>query len=45
MVQPKMVYLSQPTELGTMYTKQEMEEIRSDEEKVKIGFVVLSVLL
>ena len=29
MVQPKMVYLSQPTELGTLYTKQELEEIRS----------------
>jgi len=28
MVQPKMVYLSQPTELGTLYTRQEMEEIR-----------------
>lgn len=29
MVQPKMVYLSQPTELGTLYTKKELEEIRS----------------
>ena len=29
MVQPKMVYLSQPTELGTLYTKQELTEIRS----------------
>ena len=29
MVQPKMVYISQPTELGTLYTKQELEEIRS----------------
>lgn len=28
MVQPKMVYLSQPTELGTLYTKKELEEIR-----------------
>lgn len=27
MVQPKMVYLSQPTELGTLYTGQELEEI------------------
>ena len=29
MVQPKMVYLSQPTELGTLYTRQELTEIRS----------------
>ena len=29
MVQPKMVYISQPTELGTLYTKQELEEIRN----------------
>ncbi|MBR4982710.1 MAG: aminotransferase class I/II-fold pyridoxal phosphate-dependent enzyme [Lachnospiraceae bacterium] len=29
MVQPKMVYLSQPTELGTLYTKKELEEIRT----------------
>ena len=29
MVQPKMVYVSQPTELGTLYTRQELEEIRS----------------
>ena len=28
MVQPKMVYISQPTELGTLYTKGELEEIR-----------------
>ena len=28
MVQPKMVYLSQPTELGTLYTRKELEEIR-----------------
>ena len=28
MVQPKMVYISQPTELGTLYTKRELEEIR-----------------
>ena len=28
MVQPKMVYISQPTELGTLYSKQELEEIR-----------------
>ncbi len=28
MVQPKMVYISQPTEWGTLYTKQELEEIR-----------------
>ena len=27
MVQPKMVYISQPTELGTLYTKKELEEI------------------
>lgn len=26
-VQPKMVYLSQPTELGTLYTKRELKEI------------------
>lgn len=26
-VQPKLVYLSQPTELGTLYTKQELAEI------------------
>ena len=29
MVQPKMVYISQPTELGTLYTRQELEAIRS----------------
>lgn len=29
MVQPKMVYISQPTELGTLYTRRELEEIRS----------------
>lgn len=28
-VQPKMVYISQPTELGTMYTKNELEQLRS----------------
>lgn len=28
MVIPKMVYLSQPTEIGTLYTKSELEEIR-----------------
>lgn len=28
MVQPKMVYISQPTELGTLYSKQELEELR-----------------
>ncbi len=27
MVQPKLVYLSQPTEIGTIYTRKEMEEI------------------
>lgn len=27
MVQPKMVYLSHPTELGTLYTRKELEEI------------------
>lgn len=27
MVQPKMVYISQPTELGTMYTLKELEEL------------------
>ena len=29
MVQPKMVYISQPTELGTLYTKQELMDLRS----------------
>ena len=29
MVQPKMVYISQPTELGTLYTKQELMELRN----------------
>lgn len=28
MVQPKMVYISQPTENGTIYSKQELEDIR-----------------
>ncbi len=28
MVIPKMVYLSEPTEIGTLYTKSELEEIR-----------------
>lgn len=28
-VQPKMVYLSNPTELGTIYTKRELQEIRT----------------
>lgn len=28
MVQPGMVYLSHPTEIGTLYTRQELEEIR-----------------
>ena len=27
MVQPKMVYISHPTELGTLYTKKELEEL------------------
>lgn len=29
MVQPKMVYISHPTELGTLYTKEELEALRS----------------
>ncbi len=29
LVTPKMVYLSHPTEIGTLYTKKELEEIRS----------------
>lgn len=29
MVQPGMVYLSQPTEVGTLYTRQELEDIRA----------------
>ena len=29
MVQPKMVYISQPTELGTLYSRQELEAIRN----------------
>ena len=29
MVQPKMVYISNPTELGTLYSLQELEDIRS----------------
>ena len=29
MVQPKMVYISQTTELGTYYTKQELEDIHA----------------
>lgn len=28
MVQPKMVYISHPTELGTLYTKQELTDLR-----------------
>lgn len=28
-VQPKMVYVSHPTELGTLYTRQELEELRA----------------
>ncbi len=28
MVQPKMVYISNPTELGTIYTRRELEELR-----------------
>lgn len=28
MVQPKMVYISHPTEFGTLYTKRELEELR-----------------
>ena len=28
MVEPKMVYLSQPTEIGTIYSRSELEEIR-----------------
>ena len=29
MVQPKMVYISQPTELGTLYTLSELEDLRA----------------
>ncbi len=29
MVQPKMVYISNPTELGTIYTRQELESLRA----------------
>ena len=28
MVKPKMVYISQPTELGTLYTREELEQLR-----------------
>ena len=28
MVQPKLVYISHPTELGTLYTKQELTDLR-----------------
>lgn len=34
MVQPKMVYISNPTELGTLYTKKELEEISNYCKKV-----------
>lgn len=39
-VQPKMVYLSQPTELGTLYTKQELEAIREVCEKQSLYLFV-----
>ena len=29
MVQPKLVYISHPTELGTLYTKQELMDLRN----------------
>ena len=33
MVQPKMVYISNPTEVGTLYTLEELEELCRDIEK------------
>lgn len=36
MVQPKMVYISNPTELGTIYSKKELEDIRRVCQKYKL---------
>ncbi len=39
-VQPKMVYISQPTEFGTTYTKQEMEDLSAVCKKLNLIFFV-----
>lgn len=38
MVQPKMVYISNPTECGTLYTKKELEDIRNICDKYNLYF-------
>lgn len=40
MVQPGMVYLSQPTEVGTLYTRQELEDIRAVCDKYSIPLYI-----
>lgn len=40
MVQPGMVYLSQPTEVGTLYTRQELEDIRAVCDKYAISLYI-----
>lgn len=40
MVQPGMVYLSQPTEVGTLYTRQELEDIRAVCDKYAIPLYI-----
>ena len=40
MVQPGMVYLSQPTEVGTLYTRQELEDIRRVCDKYSIPLYI-----
>lgn len=40
MVQPGMVYLSQPTEVGTLYTRQELENIRAVCDKYSIPLYI-----
>lgn len=40
MVQPGMVYLSQPTEVGTLYTRQELEDMRAVCDKYSIPLYI-----
>lgn len=40
MVQPGMVYLSQPTEVGTLYTRRELEDIRAVCDKYSIPLYI-----
>ena len=40
MVQPGMVYLSQPTEVGTLYTRRELEDIRAVCDKYAIPLYI-----